>query len=173
MFITRIRTFMIALLVVRSSHRRCSIKKLFSKNFVIFSRKHLCWRLFLIKLSGSRLYWKEIPAPVFFCEHYKIFKNSYFEKHLRTGASIVVNRSYSLVVNRNYSCSTDKFRISPFLVSQGPYWHSSSVFSIDFDQVCSLSENIPLAKKMLFRCFLKKGNNKVNKKRRGQSPHKH
>ena len=29
----------------RSSHRRCS-KKIFLKNFTIFTRKHLCWSLF-------------------------------------------------------------------------------------------------------------------------------
>ena len=33
----------------RNSHRRCSIKKGALKNFAIFTGKHLCWRLALIK----------------------------------------------------------------------------------------------------------------------------
>ena len=33
----------------RSSHRRCSIKKGALKIFAIFTGKHLCWRLVLIK----------------------------------------------------------------------------------------------------------------------------
>ena len=38
----------------RSSYRRCSIKKAVLKNFAIFTGKHLCWGLFLIKLQVSR-----------------------------------------------------------------------------------------------------------------------
>ena len=34
----------------RSSHRRCFIKKAVLKNFAIFTWKHLCWSLCLIKL---------------------------------------------------------------------------------------------------------------------------
>ena len=36
----------------RSSHRRCFIKNAVLKNFAIFSLKHLCWGLILIKLQG-------------------------------------------------------------------------------------------------------------------------
>ena len=36
----------------RSSHRRCSVKKGFLKNFAKFTRKHLCWSLFLNKVAG-------------------------------------------------------------------------------------------------------------------------
>ena len=35
----------------RSSHWKCSIKKLFLKLFVILTGKHLCWSLFLFKLQ--------------------------------------------------------------------------------------------------------------------------
>ena len=35
-----------------SSQRRCFIKKAVFKNFAIFSWKHLCWGLILIKLQG-------------------------------------------------------------------------------------------------------------------------
>ena len=37
----------------RSSHWRCSIEKAFLKNFAIFTEKHLCWSLFLIKFQVS------------------------------------------------------------------------------------------------------------------------
>ena len=55
------------------------------KNFATFSRKHLCWRLFLIK---SQVWWPEIllkrsthtHVP---CEYFEIFKNIFFAKHLR------------------------------------------------------------------------------------------
>ena len=54
------------------------------RNFAIFTRKHLCWSLFLIKLQALR------PATLFqprpkrdfntgdFCENCEIFKNSFF-----------------------------------------------------------------------------------------------
>ena len=38
----------------RSSHQRCSLKKVFIKNFTKFTGKHLCWSLFLNKVSGLR-----------------------------------------------------------------------------------------------------------------------
>ena len=38
----------------RSSHLRCFIKINASKNFAIFTGKHLCWSLFLIKLQAFR-----------------------------------------------------------------------------------------------------------------------
>ena len=45
----------------RSSHRRCSVKKI------------------LLKRDSTQ---------VFSCETYQIFKNTYFEGHLRTSASV-------------------------------------------------------------------------------------
>ena len=42
----------------RSSHQRCSIKKIFLKNFAIFTRKHLCWSLILIKAWRPATLWK-------------------------------------------------------------------------------------------------------------------
>ena len=59
----------------RNNHRRCSVKKGFLKSFANFTGKHLCWRLFLIKLQAWR------PK---ICE---IFKNAHFEEHPRTAAS--------------------------------------------------------------------------------------
>ena len=67
----------------RSSHQRCYIKKAVLNSFAIFTGKHLCWSLFLIKLQAFRL-----PTQVSFCEYCEIFKNTYFEKHLPMTASV-------------------------------------------------------------------------------------
>ena len=50
-------------LVKKSSHWKCSVKKAVLKNFAVFTGKHLCWNLFLIKLqlhlrtTASDSYW--------------------------------------------------------------------------------------------------------------------
>ena len=41
-------------LLYRSSHQRCSLKKVFLKNFTKFTGKHLCWSLFFNRVSGLR-----------------------------------------------------------------------------------------------------------------------
>ena len=41
-------------IISRSSHRRCSIKKAVLKNLAIFTGKHPCWNVFLIKLQNFR-----------------------------------------------------------------------------------------------------------------------
>ena len=53
------------------------------KNFAIFTGKYLWW-----------IYSKENQTQVFSCEYCKIFKNTYFEEHLRTAAS-VLNVTYN------------------------------------------------------------------------------
>ena len=55
-------------------------------NFSIFTGKHLCWNLFLNKLTSMQLFKKEIPTQVYFCEYYEIIKNTYFKEHLPTAA---------------------------------------------------------------------------------------
>ena len=40
--------------VTGSSHRKCSVKKDVLKYFPNFTRKHLCWSLFLIKFQAFR-----------------------------------------------------------------------------------------------------------------------
>ena len=69
----------------KSSHRRRSIKKAVLKCFAIFTGKHLCWSLLVIKLQ------RLTPAQVFPCEYCENFKNTYFEEHLRTAASDLNN----------------------------------------------------------------------------------
>ena len=59
------------------------MRKAVPKNFTIFTGKHLCWSLFLIKLI---IYYKETSLQLFSCEHSDIFKNNHFEKPLRTAA---------------------------------------------------------------------------------------
>ena len=38
--------------------------------------------------NGLQLYEKETPTQVLCCEYCEIFKNTYFEEHLRTAASV-------------------------------------------------------------------------------------
>ena len=73
------------------SHQRCSVKKGVHKNFGNFTRKHLSWSLFLIKLQVFR------PATLLkrnsntgvLLWNLQIFKNVYFEEYLWASASVV------------------------------------------------------------------------------------
>ena len=47
---------------VRSTHRRCSRKKGFLKNFANLTGRHLCWSHFLIKLQALRLQHRCFPV---------------------------------------------------------------------------------------------------------------
>ena len=64
--------------VFRSSHLRCSIKKVVLKKLTNFSGKHLCWSLFLTKY---------ITTQMFSCEIYQIFESPFFGELLQTIAS--------------------------------------------------------------------------------------
>ena len=66
---------------VRSSHSQMFFKKGVLKNFTIFAGNYLCWSLF------KKVYYKETPTKVFYCEYCEIFKSTYFEEHLRAAAS--------------------------------------------------------------------------------------
>ena len=94
--------YLLAFIRLRISHLRCSTKKAILKNFEIFTRKHLCWSFFLIKLQNFRpvTLSKETPTQVFSCEYYNIFKNTYFEKHLPTAASIDCKKFYRATENQ-------------------------------------------------------------------------
>ena len=73
----------------RSSHERCSIKKLFLK-ISQSSQENTCSRVsFLINLQAEACNFikKEILAQVLSCEFCKISKNTFFTEHLRTTAS--------------------------------------------------------------------------------------
>ena len=40
-----------------------------------------------VGVSDLQLFWKETPTQLFSCEYCEIFKNTYFEEHLRTATS--------------------------------------------------------------------------------------
>ena len=75
----------------RSSHQRCSIKKVFlkiSQNL----QENTCARVsFLIKLQASVCHFikKETLALLFSCEFFEISKNTFFREHLWATASVL------------------------------------------------------------------------------------
>ena len=74
---------------LKNSHRQCSVKEGVLKNFSNFTRKHLCWSLFLIKLQAwwsAILLQKDSNTGVFLW-NLRNSENTYFEEHLGTAAS--------------------------------------------------------------------------------------
>ena len=67
---------------VRSSHQRCYLKVGVIKNFVKFTRKHLCQGLFFNLIK------KETLAQVFSCEFCEIFKNIFFTEQLQVSVFV-------------------------------------------------------------------------------------
>ena len=47
--------------IFRKQPPRCSVKKAVHNNFAIFTIKHLCWSLFLIRSEGLRLQHRYFP----------------------------------------------------------------------------------------------------------------
>ena len=68
----------------RSSHRRCSIKKVFLKTLQN-SQENTCVGASLVSLESTLL--KRDFNTDISCEYYEIFKNTYFKEHLGTTAS--------------------------------------------------------------------------------------
>ena len=66
----------------RSSHSQMFFKIGVLNSFAKFTRKHLSWSLFLIKLQAFRpsTFLKETPTQVLFCELFKFFKEQLFEQ---------------------------------------------------------------------------------------------
>ena len=69
---------------IRSSHRRCSVKKRALKNFEKFTGKHLCRSLFLIKVYwvflkiSQYIYRQEISRKeTYYCDYCEIFSGSF------------------------------------------------------------------------------------------------
>ena len=70
---------------VRSSHRRCSVRKGVLRNFVKFTGKHLCQSLFFDKVRGLRQacnFIKKRLAQMFSCKFYEISRNTFSKEHL-------------------------------------------------------------------------------------------
>ena len=86
----------------RSSQWRCSVKKGVLKNSANFKGNHLCWSFFS-KVAANQAYnfTKIIPQhrcfPVKFAKN---FKNTYFEEHLPTDASINKRQRESHALSR-------------------------------------------------------------------------
>ena len=70
---------------IDSSHRRCSIKKLFLKILLNFEKTFVGVSFKVARLDPNFI--KNTSTQMFSCEYCEIFKNNYFEKHLRTAAS--------------------------------------------------------------------------------------
>ena len=83
---------------LQMAHQRCSIKKAVLTNFTMFIGKHLCWSFF--KVAG-------LNAS---CEYFENFKNTYFEEHLWTTASV-----YFII---NFFLSQNSFFITVWKRSQ-------------------------------------------------------
>ena len=68
----------ILIFISKSSYWRCSVKKVFFKNFTKLTGKDLYQTLFLNKVAGLRpkTIEKEILVKVFSCEFCEIFKNT-------------------------------------------------------------------------------------------------
>ena len=67
----------------------CYMRKGVLKNLANFTRKHLRWSFFLTKVQGRDCNFikMRLPTQVLSCKICKIFKNTYFEKHLQTSVS--------------------------------------------------------------------------------------
>ena len=68
------------ILIFRSSHQKCSVKKGVLINFAKFAGEHL-------EAEACNFIKKETLAQVFFRESFEISKNTFFTEHLRTTAS--------------------------------------------------------------------------------------
>ena len=84
-----VKFWQVSNIALKSSYRRCSIKKAVLKNLAILIGKHLCWSLFLINLQAYKpatLLQRDSNTGVFLWI-LKNFKNLYFKGHLWTTAS--------------------------------------------------------------------------------------
>ena len=69
---------------LKSSHRRCSVRKGVLRNFSKFTGKHLCQSLFLIKLQTQHSYFAVNFAKFLRTHFHRITLDDCFEKfHLR------------------------------------------------------------------------------------------
>ena len=73
--------------IIRSSHRRCSVKKVVFRNFAKFTGKHLCQSIFFNKVEAWNFIKKETLAQMFSCEFCEISKNTFFHRTPLVAAS--------------------------------------------------------------------------------------
>ena len=72
-------------ILIRRSHRGCSVRKGVLRNLAKLTEKYLCQSFFLIKLQAEACNFnkKETLAQVFSCKFCEISKNTFFTEHLR------------------------------------------------------------------------------------------
>ena len=111
-------------LLYRSSHQRCSLKKVFLKNFIKFTGKHLCWSLFFNKVSGLRpstLLKKRLQQRCFPVNFLKFLRTPFLQKtsqrlllfviHLTVSFCEEVLYIYSNLLLLEKSTKTDNFML--------------------------------------------------------------
>ena len=96
------------LLMFRSSHQRCSIRKGIPENFTKFTGKHLCQSLFFNKVAGLRpvtLLNKKTLAQVLFCEFCEFLRTPILQNtSRRLLLDVTLNLVYFLSCNCNRIC---------------------------------------------------------------------
>ena len=85
------------LLLSRSSHRRCFVRRGVLRNFAKFTGKHLSESLFFNKVADLKpkacnFIEKETLAQVLSCEFCKISINSFFTEHVREETASILFR---------------------------------------------------------------------------------
>ena len=90
------------------------------KNFVTFTGKHLCWRLFFTKLQvlRSATLLKETLTQVFSSEIWEILKNTFFKEPLWTTASLYWLLHHKLIFRIHYSARFCTFTNNFFFITQ-------------------------------------------------------
>ena len=96
-------------MVIRSSHRRCSVKKAAPNNFGIFTKKYRCWTLFL---RPATLLKRNSNTGVFLWI-LRSFKNTYYENICKQFLLVIhyynkINpQSFQLQIKRFFSVNID------------------------------------------------------------------
>ena len=74
---------------MRSSHRRCSVRKDILRNFAKFKGKHLCQSLFFNKVAGrpATLFKKRLWRRCFLVSFAKFLRTPFFTEHLQKTTS--------------------------------------------------------------------------------------
>ena len=110
----------------RNSHQRCSLKKVFLKNFTKFSGRHLCWSLFFNKVSGMRsttLLKERLQQRCFPVNFVKFLRTPFLQNTSRQLLLFVINLtvSYSKKVLYIYS--------NLLLLGKSTKTHNFAIFS--------------------------------------------
>ena len=91
---------------IRSTHRRCSVKKSVLRNFAKVTGKYLCQSLFFNKVAGLACNFikKESLAQVFSCEFCEISENTFFHRRPLAAASEISDIDFHSKKKLNFFC---------------------------------------------------------------------